>query len=89
MPCNCQNTGSAARSKAQLIQANGKAAIRGSTQSPARPAFASIRYTGPTSVTTTGAVSGREYKFAHTGAIVQVDLRDRAALAKVPHLRQI
>lgn len=89
MPCNCQNTGSPARSKAQSIHANGKAAIRGSAQSPARPSFASVRYTGTTSVTTIGAVSGREYKFAHNGAIVQVDLRDRAALAKVPHLRQI
>ena len=89
MPCNCQNTGSVAQPKAQSIQANGKAAIRGSAQSQARPAFASVRYTGPTSVTTTGPVSGRQYKFTHTGAIVQVDPRDRAALTKVPHLRQI
>ena len=89
MPCNCQNTGSAVRSKAQPIQANGKNAIRSSAQSPARPAFASVRYTGPTSVTTTGAVSGRQYKFARTGAIIQVDPRDKAALTRVPHLRQI
>jgi hypothetical protein len=87
MPCNCQNTKPVAQPKAQPSQANGKPAIGGTAQ--VRPAFASVRYTGPTSATTTGPVSGRQYKFTHTGAIVQVDTRDRAALTKVPHLRQI
>jgi hypothetical protein len=89
MPCNCQSTSPAAQPKAQSIQASGKAVIGGNAQSHARPAFASVKYTGPTSATATGPVSGRQYRFAHTGAIVQVDPRDKAALAKVPHLRQI
>jgi hypothetical protein len=41
------------------------------------------------SVTVTGAISGRQYKFGQTGAVVQIDARDKAVLAKVPHLRQI
>jgi hypothetical protein len=89
MPCNCQNAGSIAQPKAQSVQPKANAAIRASAQDHARPAFASMRYTGPTSAATTGAVTGRQYKFAHTGAVVQVDPRDKAALNKIPHLRQI
>jgi hypothetical protein len=64
-------------------------AIQSTSKAQARPAFLSFRYSGPTSVTATGATSGRQYKFAQTGAILQVDPRDKAALAKIPHLRQI
>jgi len=86
MPCNCQSAKQVAQPKAQSIQTNGTSANSGNQ---IRPAFASVRYTGPTSTTTTGPVSGRQYKFTHTGAVVQVDPRDRPALTKVPHLRQI
>lgn len=89
MPCNCQSAKQVAQPKAQSVRANGAPAIGGATRNQARPAFASLRYTGPTSATTTGPVTGRQYKFTHTGAVIQVDPRDRAALTKVPHLRQI
>jgi hypothetical protein len=79
MPCNCQSTHQVTQPKTQATT------VRNST----RPAFASMRYTGPTSATTTGPVSGREYKFTRSGATLQVDPRDKAALTKVPHLRQI
>jgi hypothetical protein len=86
MPCNCQSAKQVAQPKAQSIQTNGTPANSGGQ---ARPAFASIRYTGPTSTTATGLVSGRQYKFAHTGTVIQVDPRDRPALTKIPHLRHI
>jgi hypothetical protein len=79
MPCNCQSTHQVTQPKTQTTP----------VRNPNRPAFASMRYTGPTSATTTGPVSGREYKFTRFGATLQVDPRDMAALTKVPHLRQI
>jgi hypothetical protein len=89
MSCNCQQTKQLAQPKAQSTQSHSKATIGGPKQAQSRPTFISIRYTGPTFATATGPVSGRQYKFAHTGAIIEVDPRDKAALAKVPHLRQI
>lgn len=89
MPCNCQSANQVAQPKAPSVQTNGTPAIGGTARPQARPAFASVRYTGPTSTTATGPVSGRQYKFAHTGVVIQVDPRDRAALTKVPHLRQV
>lgn len=61
---------------------------RATKPQPATPAFISMRYTGPTSAVATGA-SGRHYKFGRTGATIKVDARDKAALARIPHLRQI
>jgi hypothetical protein len=89
MPCNCQQTKQVAQPKAQAVPSNGKTTMSAPPRAQSRPAFVSVRYTGPTSATTTGPVSGRHYNFARNGAIVQVDPRDKAALAKVPHLRQI
>jgi hypothetical protein len=54
----------------------------------ARPAFVSVRYSGPTKAVATG-VSGRSYEFKRTGVVVQVDARDAAVLASVPHLRRV
>ena len=48
-----------------------------------------FQYVGNTSLTAVGPVSGRHYQFSHPGATVEVDPRDRASLARVPHLRQI
>jgi len=48
-----------------------------------------FQYTGPTSLTAIGPVSGRHYQFPKTGAVVAVDPRDRASLAAVPNLRQV
>jgi hypothetical protein len=90
MPCFCHQTkGQVVQPKAQALQLNSGSKLKGSGQPQARHSFASIRYSGPTSVTTTGSISGRQYKFTRTGAVVQVDSRDKAGLAKIPHLRQI
>ena len=86
MACNCHGAQSpSTKHKAHVSQIG--IAAPGRAQS--RRLAASIRYTGPMSVTVVGAVSGRSYKFSRHGAVVQVDPRDNAALAKVPHLRQI
>ena len=56
-----------------------------------RPGFAPkvvFEYTGNTAMAVIGAVSRMRYTFIKPGARVQVDARDRASLAAVPHLRQ-
>ena len=84
MACNCQGAHS------PTVQRKVRASQTGASSTlQRRSSIASVRYTGPMSVTVVGAVSGRSYKFSRHGAVVQVDPRDNAALAKVPHLRQI
>ena len=48
-----------------------------------------FEYLGRTGMTVQGPVSGQSYRFDRYGARVAVDLRDRPALAAVPHLRQV
>jgi hypothetical protein len=48
-----------------------------------------FEYVGRTAITVIGPVSGIRYRFAAPGSRLAVDLRDRRALAGVPHLRQI
>lgn len=56
---------------------------------PAAPsATATFEYAGATGLTATGAITGRRYRFEHTGAVVDVDLRDAPSLAGVPGLRR-
>ena len=55
---------------------------------PAHGAVA-FEYIGRTALTAIGPVTGRRYRFGVPGARVTVDLRDRPALASVPHLRQL
>jgi hypothetical protein len=55
----------------------------------AQPRTTPFQYVGKTALTAVGSVSGRHYRFSHPGAIVEVDLRDRASLALVPYLRQV
>jgi hypothetical protein len=50
---------------------------------------ASFRYTGPTSVVAVGPVSGRQYRFSRNGATVKIDARDKVAITRIPHLRQV
>jgi hypothetical protein len=57
--------------------------------STARQYVACFEYTGRTGMTVRGPATGRRYRFDYPGARVFVDLRDRAALAAVPHLRQV
>jgi hypothetical protein len=78
MPCNCQPTSGTRTAKTPAP-----------AKAPSRLAAPSVRYSGPTSTTAIGTVSGRRYTFRYTGAVVRVDPRDKPALAKVPHLRQI
>jgi hypothetical protein len=90
MPCTCQQgKGASAQAGTRPTQSNSASRISSSTKTKTGPAFVSMRYTGPTSTTAAGTVSGRQYKFAHTEAVLQVDPRDKAGLSKVPHLRQI
>lgn len=89
MPCNCQSTKRVAQPRTRAIPASATPAVSGAARNLGRPAFASIRYTGPTSATATGPISGRQYRFTRTGATMQVDPRDKPALSKIPHLRQI
>jgi hypothetical protein len=46
-------------------------------------------YAGNTGMTVTGPVSGKQYRFDHPGARVEVDARDRVLLASVRQLRQV
>jgi hypothetical protein len=46
-------------------------------------------YTGTTSMTVGGPVSGLRYRFGHPGAKVQVDSRDVYSMAGLPNLRRL
>jgi hypothetical protein len=48
-----------------------------------------FEYVGRSAITAIGPATGRRYCFTAPGARVVVDLRDRHALASVPHLRQM
>jgi hypothetical protein len=83
MSYSCQTT------KTASPQAKPKASSSSIAKPAAPPVVASVRYTGPASVVTVGPVSGRQYRFSRTGATVQIDARDKAALMRIPHLRQV
>jgi hypothetical protein len=48
-----------------------------------------FQYVGKTALTALSPTSGRQYRFGHPGALVEVDPRDRASIANIPSLRQI
>lgn len=54
--------------------------------SAAGPTGVAFRYTGYTSLTVRGPVTGRTYHFASAGAVLAVDPRDAPSLAAVPQL---
>jgi hypothetical protein len=54
-----------------------------------QPTVAVFRYEGQGSLTVIGPQTGRKYWFEGAGSELAVDLRDRAAVAAVPKLRQI
>jgi hypothetical protein len=56
---------------------------------PERSFVLTFEYVGASALTVVGPVSGRRYRFAHGGARVTIDPRDRPALARVPRLRQV
>jgi hypothetical protein len=53
------------------------------------PSVAVFRYEGEGSLTIIGPATGRKYWFERNGAELAVDLRDRAAVAKVPKVRLV
>ena len=78
------------RSRAIPIRpANKPAKAAGSLQTPARQQGTTFQYVGKTAITVVSPLSGRQYRFGYSGAIVQVDPRDRASIAVVPNVRQI
>jgi hypothetical protein len=48
-----------------------------------------FQYIGKTAMTALGLATGRQYRFAYPGAILQVDPRDRPSLSAIPNLRQV
>ena len=54
-----------------------------------RSSVVAFQYTGTTTLTAIGPLSGRRYHFGAPNAVVEVDPRDRASLATVPNLRQV
>lgn len=53
---------------------------------PRAPSVQYFEYVGPTSITAFGPVTGRRYRFAGPGAILEVDGRDAPSIAGVPNL---
>jgi len=70
-------------------QANKPAKSEGLAQTAVRQQSVTFQYVGKTALTAVGPVSGRHYRFSKPGSIVEVDFRDRGALAGVLNLRQI
>ena len=52
----------------------------------ATPVF---EYTGATSLSVVGSVTGRVYRFERAGARSEIDARDQQSVARVPLLRRI
>jgi hypothetical protein len=51
--------------------------------------YPSFQYIGGSGLTVQGPASKRLYRFASPGAIVAVDARDAASLARMPQLRRM
>ena len=47
-----------------------------------------FQYFGRTGLTVVGPVTGMQYRFVGTGAILPVDVRDQYAIAAIPNLRR-
>jgi hypothetical protein len=54
-----------------------------------RDTVAYFEYTGRTSLTVMGPVTGKRYRFEAPGDIAAVDQMDRVGVAAVPNLRQV
>lgn len=83
MPCCGQR-----RSQVSIA---GQTDVRQSSVQPIRTrhSVAYFQYVGPTAMTVVGPVTGTRYRFDGPGAVLPVDLRDRAAVAAVLKLRQV
>jgi len=71
------------------IQAEQAAALKNAQTRNAAAAQTAVPYVNNlgTGMTVVGPVSGKQYHFAHSGAQVQIDPRDRALLSKLRQLR--
>jgi hypothetical protein len=70
----------------------GRGRVRAAVITPAMVRTAKgvvFEYVGRTGLTVVGPISGAPYHFAGSGARVEVDARDQAALARVPVLRAV
>ena len=65
------------------------ARLAGPRMIPAVYERAIFEYLGNTGMTVVGPATGKRYRFERPGDRLEVDLRDRRALAAVPHLRQM
>ena len=73
--------------KRALFSTSGRAVEANRSPRPSSR-VALYEYTGKTSMTVTGAVSGLKYRFAQPGAKAQIDSRDVRSMAGVPNLRR-
>jgi hypothetical protein len=48
-----------------------------------------MQYVGRTALTVVGPATGKRYRFDTPGAVMAVELPDRASLAALPLLRQV
>ena len=46
-------------------------------------------YTGSTSLTAKGVITGKLYRFEHTGSTLEVDRRDASFLTGIPNLKKL
>jgi hypothetical protein len=77
------------KSRAQLFGAGARPGANASPSPGARRYSVQFEYVGRTALTAVGPISGKRYRFDHTGAVIVVDPRDRPGLATVPSLRQV
>lgn len=48
-----------------------------------------LEYTGKTALTATGSITGKRYRFEHTGSQLVIDYRDAAGMMGIPVLRKV
>lgn len=58
------------------------------SQAP-EPDMLAFRYVGDTSLTATGSITGKTYRFSSRGAVQMVHRQDAARLRDVPNLVQV
>lgn len=48
-----------------------------------------FEYTGKTALTVNGSITGKRYRFEHTGSTLVIDYRDAAGMMGIPVLRKV
>jgi len=86
MPC-CGNQRH--QSIAQNHQPGESTASSPTQQRIVRDTLVYFEYTGKTTLTVMGPVTGRRYRFDAPGTIIAVDQMDRVAVAAIPNLKQV